>query len=385
MRAGAPRLAALLVQLAAGLVAAPAVTLAHDLALTETRAVLREGTFAVDMTVDLDALLLGVGPAADSAEVAAAVRALPPAEFDEKLVGLRGLFERRVRVFFDGERAPFTVSFPDYGTRAGTPAAEASAVPTVLGLTARLEGRIPSGARDFTFRASRSFPPVALTILEEGSHLPGDAGVRQLLEAGGDSDPYRLGDPSRRPSRWRVAGRYLELGFRHIVPDGLDHVLFVLGLFLLSARLKPLLWQVTAFTLAHTVTLALSTFGVVSLPPSIVEPAIALSIAWVAVENVLTGELKPWRPALVFAFGLLHGLGFAGVLAELGLPAGERATALLAFNAGVELGQLAVIAAAFLAVGWLRDRPWYRARIVVPASLAIAAVGLFWAIERLAG
>lgn len=366
---------------AALLVGVPAAAPAHNLALTETRAVLGEGRFTIDMTVDVDALLLGVGPGADSAEVAAAVRALPPEELERKLDDLRGLFERRVRVFFDGERAPFTVSFPDHGTAA----AEAPAVPTVLGLTARLEGEIPAGARDFTFRASRSFPPVALTILEEGSHLPGDAGVRQLLEAGGDSDPYRLGDPARRPSRWRVAGRYLELGFRHIVPDGLDHVLFVLGLFLLSARLRPLLWQVTAFTLAHTVTLALSTFGVVSLPPSIVEPAIALSIAYVAVENVVVRRLTPWRPAVVFAFGLLHGLGFAGVLAELGLPAGERATALLAFNAGVELGQLAVIAAAFLAVGWLRDRPWYRSRIVVPASLAIAAVGLFWAIERLAG
>ena len=134
--------------------------------------------------------------------------------------------------------------------------------------------------------------------------------------------------------------------------------------------------------MAHTVTLALATMGVVRLPPTIVEPLIALSIAWVAIENVLVDRLRPWRPFVVFGFGLLHGLGFAGALADVGLPAGELVPALLAFNVGVELGQLAVLAVAFLVVGpWVR-RPWYRRRLAVPASLAIAAVGLFWAVER---
>jgi hypothetical protein len=120
----------------------------------------------------------------------------------------------------------------------------------------------------------------------------------------------------------------------------------------------------------------------VRLPASIVEPLIALSIAWVAIENVATSELKPWRPALVFGFGLLHGLGFAGVLAELGLPEGELLTALVAFNIGVELGQLSVILAALVLLGRLRGRPEYRHRIAVPASLLIAATGLYWAVER---
>jgi hypothetical protein len=133
------------------------------------------------------------------------------------------------------------------------------------------------------------------------------------------------------------------------------------------------------------VTLALATYGVVTLPSRIVEPLIALSIAYVAVENVFTEELKPWRVWVVFAFGLLHGLGFAGVLGELGLPRGELAAALLAFNAGVELGQLAVILLALLALGAFRHRAGYRRRVVVPASLAIAAVGLYWAVERILG
>ncbi|NJL28750.1 MAG: HupE/UreJ family protein, partial [Thermoanaerobaculia bacterium] len=196
---------------------------------------------------------------------------------------------------------------------------------------------------------------------------------------------WPLGGELEPVDRLTVAGRYLILGFWHILPEGLDHILFVLGLFLLSTRLAPLLWQVSAFTLAHTVTLALSTFGLVQLSPAIVEPLIALSIAYVAVENTLVSELKPWRPAVVFLFGLLHGLGFAGVLSELGLPDGEYLTALLTFNAGVELGQLAVILLALLVVGAFRDKPWYRKRIVIPCSAVIAAVGLFWAVQRVLG
>ena len=182
-----------------------------------------------------------------------------------------------------------------------------------------------------------------------------------------------------------MAGLYARLGFIHIVPEGTDHILFVLGLFLLSARLRPLVWQVTAFTVAHAVTLTLAAFDVVTLPPRVVEPLIALSVAYVAIENVLTDRMTRWRPAVVFGFGLLHGLGFAGVLGELGLPEDERLLALLSFNAGIEVGQLAVIATAALSLGWWRTRPWYRPRVTVPASLAIAAVGLVWAVERALG
>jgi len=159
----------------------------------------------------------------------------------------------------------------------------------------------------------------------------------------------------------------------------------VLGIFLLSARLKPVLLQVTAFTLAHSITLGLTIYGLVSVSPRIVEPMIALSIAYVAIENMTTSHLKPWRVAIVFAFGLLHGMGFAGVLKELGLPRSELLTALVTFNVGVELGQLAVIGGAFVLVAWwARAKPWYRPRFVVPASFVIAVTGLFWTVQRLA-
>jgi HupE/UreJ protein len=335
-----------------------------------------DGTFQVDLTCDLDALALGIDPKTDAREVVAAILAKSPEEREALAADLRGLLAKRVRVRFDGVPAPFEVAFPE---RSLDPAAVAG-LPnaTVFGLTAELTGRVPGGAREVTFWASRAFPPVNLTIAQDGSPRK----VREMLESGEESAPFRLGDGATDPGRLATSLRYLRLGFRHIVPEGTDHVLFVLGLFLLSPRLRPLLVQVSAFTVAHTATLALSTLGVVRLPPSVVEPLIALSIAYVAVENTLSTTLRPWRAALVFGFGLLHGLGFAGVLGALGLPRGEFLAGLLAFNAGVELGQLAVLALAFLTIGAFRARPWYRRRIVVPLSLGIAAIGLYWTVAR---
>jgi hydrogenase/urease accessory protein HupE len=177
---------------------------------------------------------------------------------------------------------------------------------------------------------------------------------------------------------------YAWLGFTHIVPKGVDHMLFVLGIFLLNRRMRPVLWQVSAFTVAHSITLGASLYGVVTVPAAFVEPMIALSIVYVAIENLFESELRGRRVALVFAFGLLHGLGFAGVLRDVGLPASDFATALLTFNLGVEAGQLAVIGAAFLLVGWrCGARPWYRQRIVVPASVAIACIATYWTLVRL--
>lgn len=123
-------------------------------------------------------------------------------------------------------------------------------------------------------------------------------------------------------------------------------------------------------------------FDVVSLPSRLVESLIAASIAYVAIENLFTSRLHAWRPAIVFGFGLLHGLGFADVLKELGLPRAQFVPALISFNVGVELGQLAVVALALAAVGWFRDKPYYRKTIVIPASAVIAAVGVYWSIER---
>lgn len=184
-------------------------------------------------------------------------------------------------------------------------------------------------------------------------------------------------------SSWSVFKRYVVAGFEHILPLGLDHILFVLGLFFLSPKLKPLLLQVTTFTLAHTLTLALGILGIVNIAPEIVEPLIAASIVYVAVENIISSEMKPWRLIIVLLFGLLHGLGFASVLGEFGLDGSRFVTSLIGFNIGVELGQLTVIALAYLAVGlWFSYRPFYRTYISNPASVIIGLIGAYWFIER---
>jgi hypothetical protein len=181
----------------------------------------------------------------------------------------------------------------------------------------------------------------------------------------------------------RQAALYLRLGFRHIIPEGADHILFVLGLFFLGLTWRKLLSQTTVFTVAHATTLFLSTYGIFSLPSRYVEPAIALSIAWIAIENVVNPRLGPGRLAVVFGFGLVHGLGFASSLSDIPFPKRDFFIALLGFNFGVDFGQLFVIALAFIAVGWFRKKPWFRARIAIPCSIAIAAVGMFWAIQRI--
>ena len=185
-------------------------------------------------------------------------------------------------------------------------------------------------------------------------------------------------------SRLEVGWVYLQLGFTHILPTGIDHILFILGIYLLSPNLKTVLIQATAFTVAHTITLTLSTYEIVSVESSIVEPVIALSIMFIAIENIFAKDLKPWRIIVIFIFGLVHGLGFASGLKELGLPKSEFVTALVTFTAGVELGQVTVILIAYFLIGkWFSARQWYHQRIVVSMSLVIAVIALYWTVERI--
>lgn len=177
---------------------------------------------------------------------------------------------------------------------------------------------------------------------------------------------------------------YLELGFTHIIPLGLDHILFVLCLFFLSPKLKTIIWQATAFTVAHSITLGMAVYGVVSPPAAVVEPLIALSIVFLAVENIMTETIKPQRIIMVFLFGLVHGLGFAGVLTSWGMQDHELLKSLLFFNLGVELGQVTIIIAAWLLLGyWFQSKPWYRKRVVIPISALIAGIAVFWTFERI--
>ena len=180
-----------------------------------------------------------------------------------------------------------------------------------------------------------------------------------------------------------VAFYYLKLGFNHIIPEGFDHILFVTGLCFLSTKISTILWQATAFTVAHSITLALSMKSIIVAPSAVVEPIIALSILFVAVENLLVTRLSPWRILLVFGFGLVHGMGFASSLNQIGLPRNKFALSILTFNAGVELGQISIIIAVFVLIVFpFGKKPYYRKYVVYPISIAIAATALYWTIQR---
>jgi hydrogenase/urease accessory protein HupE len=186
--------------------------------------------------------------------------------------------------------------------------------------------------------------------------------------------------PLKNGGRATAVARGIWLGFTHILPYGLDHILFVVGLVLLGTRPGPLFVQVSAFTVAHSVTLALGLYGLVSLSPAIVEPLIALSVAYVGLENIFARRLTRWRVGVVFAFGLLHGLGFAGILTGLNLAPVDLFSTLASFNIGVELGQLAVVATSWVVM--YRLVPVWRETVARVVSAGVAATGLFWTFER---
>ena len=362
--------------LVAGCVGGVAHPEAHELERTRVSLAFQpDGGFTLEIANDPEWLLLRLEPfLEDYPEIPARdpSQRLTPATRDERLARLAPVMRDRIVLFVDGrEIVPAEVT---YEPPAAPTAADGTPTPGLY----RLRGRVSPDARMLRWFYGIVADPYPLTI----NRADGQTSTEWI---GGTvwSRPIDLTGQFVPPTRWEIVRQYVVLGYTHILPKGLDHILFVIGLFLLSARVKPVLWQVTAFTVAHSITLGLSIYGVVSLPPTIVEPLIALSIAYVSVENLVTRELHAWRVLVVFLFGLLHGLGFAGVLRELGLPRSEFLTALLSFNVGVEIGQLSVIAAAALILWPAMRRAWYRPRVAIPLSIAIAAVGLYWTVTRI--
>lgn len=337
-------------------------------------------TYAATIQLNMEAVLAGIGPEhqdtneSPNARRYDALRELPPAQLEVRIRSYSERYLAGVDIEIDGRPAPTRLIAAD--------------VPAVGDVererltTLSVGGETPAAAKTLQWTYAREFGSSVVRIARAGEETVQTA----FLNAGESSPVFEIGQPLQPKTTAEVYREYTRLGFTHILPKGLDHILFVLGIFLLSLKWRPLLYQVTAFTIAHTITLGLSLYGYVSVSPNIVEPLIALSIVYVGIENILTPKLKPWRVFVVFAFGLLHGMGFAGVLVDIGLPDDEYLNALIAFNVGVELGQLAVIALAFFAFGaWFRNRSWYRARVVIPGSAAISVVGTYWAIERIIG
>jgi hydrogenase/urease accessory protein HupE len=343
-----------------------AVCHAHEIGTTRVTAVFQHGrSYEIEVVTDAAALVEKL----ETLSGEPIQSGLDAPALEKQLQAHDELFRRRFALTFDGTAVQPEIHY----AVAGIATATSSPVATI-----RIAGGLPLGAKQFAWTYSWTFATYSLTVRETGAE------TTEWLEGGQMSIPISLALSPRAPNRIATAFRYLALGFTHIVPNGLDHMLFVLGIFLLSRRLREVLAQVSAFTIAHSITLALSVYGIVSVSPRVVEPLIAVSIAYVAIENIFMSELKPWRVALVFAFGLLHGMGFAGALKDLGLPRSEFVIALTTFNVGVEAGQLAVIGAAFLLVGWYCGRRhWYRRLVVVPASLLIACMAVYWTVERL--
>jgi hydrogenase/urease accessory protein HupE len=340
--------------------------LAHEIGKTQATVTIREGAYTADIVVDPDALLTKL----EVFSGAPLSTGLDRRARDRRIQDLAATFLERVVVRFDD-----TMERPRFEYVAASALGDVAQAPALV----RLRGPVPQAAATLTFAYGLALGAYALNV------RIGDGPTQTFwLEGPEPSAAISLTSPPPPATTGEVAWQYFGLGYTHILPKGLDHILFVLGIFLLSARWRSILLQVSTFTIAHSITLGLTMYGVVSLPAKIVEPMIALSIAYVAIENLVTSDLKPWRLALVFSFGLLHGMGFAGVLRDLGLPRSQFLTALLTFNVGVEAGQLSVIALAFVAVAyWRTDRESYRRFIIQPASLAIALTGLYWTVQRI--
>ncbi len=341
---------------------------AHEIGTTRVSVIFQERqSYDIEIVTDASALidkLKAMAGQSSSAKPAPDSMQNLLQDFDDK-------FRQRVKVTFDGVEVHPGIAY------SVTPGSGNTSAPVA---TIRLTGQIPPGAKNFTWTYAWTFASYA----HDGAKSCIRESLDSMVRRWSTQRTVHIGGPAPAVGRLSVARRYFSLGFTHIVPLGLDHMLFVLGIFLLSGRVRSVLLQVSAFTVAHSITLGLTMYGLVTVSPRIVEPLIAISIAYIAIENIFLSELKSWRVALVFAFGLMHGMGFAGALKELGLPRSEFVTALLTFNIGVEAGQLAVIGAGFLLVGWYcANRPWYRSRVVVPASMMIACTAAYWTVVRL--
>lgn len=330
--------------------------------------VVSEGKVRAELRLDLPALLVGKTPAAaQDAEMDAALAQDAP--LAAELARLVPLWPSRLRLEVDGREVPLRLAAsPDLATVRAEQQALKIGESYPLMQRVVLEGDWPAGSARFRLRADPLLGPVVLRARLE----PGRMDFLQLPE-GGDSGEIPLSGPPG--GLLASAGGFFARGFGHVLPDGWDHALFMLTLFLGAEGLRRALARSVAFTLGHTSTIAMVWMGWVGAPGPWIEPLIALSIA-VAAGAVALGRAVPGKAALGWAlgFGLLHGLGFAAA-ADMPEDGGlSLLAALLGFNFGVEAAQLVVIVAAGLALAPFRGTAWYETRLRRPLA-AVAALG----------
>jgi hypothetical protein len=185
-------------------------------------------------------------------------------------------------------------------------------------------------------------------------------------------------------SNVELISAYIQMGFLHVIPLGFDHVLFILGIFLLHTHWKPIIIQCSVFTLAHSVTLAFCASGLIVPNSRWVEVFIAFSIFCIALENIFYHKVQYWRLPIIFGFGLIHGMGFANAIQEMGLPQNYFWSSLITFNVGVELAQLSIVLIAWFCIAkWINAKTWYRQRVIIPSSVSIGLIALYWMVERI--
>lgn len=300
------------------------------------------------------------------------LRAVPAAVLAERLTSSFAALAGRVSVMSAGRPLSLELQAVDVAEMADLTLARDTTLTLAAGLPKAGEA------------ISVQWPPTmgALLIRQMG---PGsDPEYSDYLPNGGTSQAFALNHAQTVPLT-SVIGTYIHSGIIHIIPAGLDHILFVLGLLAFGLSGRGLMLQVSVFTVAHTMTLAAASLGLVTIPGSIVEPLIALSIAWIGIENIFrkSARVALSRVVVVFAFGLLHGLGFASVLADFGLPQSAYVVGLLSFNVGVEIGQLAIVVPIFFLLKAVKiTPPQFRRGFQIPVSALISAVGMFWFVER---
>lgn len=341
------------------------------------------GEVSIEIRTSIEAMLTGINSQykntqdAPQAEAYDALRVLQAGQLQEAFTPFKPQLLKQIWLQADNQPVTLSIKQVDIPEPGYTKVPRASVIV--------LAGQIATDAENLQWYYPSAFGDNAVRVRQVNEQKEQwHWSDWQWLRKNEPSQPFSLTEVFRQPSMLGTVLSYIEIGFTHILPKGLDHILFIIGIFLFSARMKPLFWQVTMFTIAHTITLGLSMNGVISLPANIVEPLIALSIAYVGVENIFARHLHNSRLILVFVFGLLHGLGFASVLTDFGMPDEAFMIALISFNVGVELGQLAIIVAGyFLLAKWFGQREWYRAVVIVPGSVLISLVGLYWFVERL--
>ena len=342
---------------AVALLALPAPASAHPVPFSYLD--LRVGPHQIDGT-----LVAHIYDVAHDLNVSPMERLLDPAVVSQVSDAFAAMMSRRLQLFADGR-----VLTPEW--------AQAEALPDRQSVRIRITYPTGATAGVVTVRAVLfPYDPVHQTFLNV---YEGDGLTQAILDRNRAEFEYFAGT---RQGVFAVVKKFVPAGIHHIL-IGPDHLLFLVGLLLVGGTIRQLAYVVTAFTVAHSITLSLATLNLVSPPARIIEPAIALSIVYVGADNLLVRDGRDVRAWIAFGFGFIHGFGFANVLREMDLPSRALGWSLFSFNIGVEIGQLLVVAIVGTAFAALRSRSEIAGReLAFAGSIVVIAAGAFWFVQR---